>query len=723
MPRIQGYEEHIGAQGGLNVQASPNDFGAQVGAAAQNLGGAIETAAHEVQQYNATQDVTNVHVNMAKARAEWTQTLKDRANSAQPGDDTFAPTMMQDMDAYFAKGAASASTPQGKAAWAREAASMSSEFGIRAIGIQSELAAKDAQLKYTTLATSLGQTVHTDPTQFDITVAQANRAIDDPNGMFAKVPQTTRDEFKDQMKRDLSMSVLTGMVRREGGPEAIMGSISPDVLKTFDLPQKLVNTATVPGAVAKISKGAMQWAPDVQAAGAAKGVNSNILLAQLDAESGGNPKAVSPVGAAGVSQFMPATAAQYGVDVRNPKSSINGQAAFMGDLLKKYGGDYSKALAAYNWGPGNLDKALSTYGNTWRSHLPSETSNYITKVMTNAGAVAPTGDTSMSAAALAPTPVGADAAAPTTPGEAAAPVDNSQRAPVASTLAPMANLNWQQQDQILGQAIHFKHMAITNENHAREMADLQLKKQRETADANYINRIIDPDNYGGYPSNSEIANDQILTGQQKQSLADYALRRQIEQRTGIENKPNPAEVRRLMLQIHAADDDPTKTYSFDPVMASYKNGDINTNEMKFLRTEVEQMKDGNGNNFAKQANQAREVVYQSFTRSIIGQTDPARAAGAAYAFGADMQDKILQYRKAGKDPSVLLDPSSREYLLKPERINAFLPGVTFDAGTAANASASSTLAAQAAKMAAGTVKDGYRFKGGDPRDKANWEKL
>lgn len=53
---------------------------------------------------------------------------------------------------------------------------------------------------------------------------------------------------------------------------------------------------------------------------------------------------------------------------------------FMGSLSKKYGGDVSKALAAYNWGPGNVDKAVSQNGSNWQNSLPGETRDYINKI-------------------------------------------------------------------------------------------------------------------------------------------------------------------------------------------------------------------------------------------------------------------------------------------------------------------------------------------------------
>lgn len=110
------------------------------------------------------------------------------------------------------------------------------------------------------------------------------------------------------------------------------------------------------------------------------GVNPNIMKRQLMAESSGNPNAVSPKGAAGVSQFMPDTAKRYGIDPKIPAQAIKGQAAYMSDLLELFGGDYEKALAGYNWGEGNVTKTVAKYGEAWKDHIPAETSAYIRKI-------------------------------------------------------------------------------------------------------------------------------------------------------------------------------------------------------------------------------------------------------------------------------------------------------------------------------------------------------
>lgn len=112
-----------------------------------------------------------------------------------------------------------------------------------------------------------------------------------------------------------------------------------------------------------------------------------FLKAQVQAESGFNPNAVSKKGAFGLTQFMPATAKQYGVDKNNVQSQVEGQAKYMGYLLKHFGGDWDKALAGYNWGEGNVRKVIATANKTgadWRTLLPQETKDYLVKIKRNA---------------------------------------------------------------------------------------------------------------------------------------------------------------------------------------------------------------------------------------------------------------------------------------------------------------------------------------------------
>ena len=90
----------------------------------------------------------------------------------------------------------------------------------------------------------------------------------------------------------------------------------------------------------------------IEAAASRWDVSAGLLAAQLMAESGFDPGAVSPAGAQGIAQFMPATAAAYGLDDPfDARAAIEAQARLMSDLLARFG-SVSLALAAYNAGPG-----------------------------------------------------------------------------------------------------------------------------------------------------------------------------------------------------------------------------------------------------------------------------------------------------------------------------------------------------------------------------------
>lgn len=116
----------------------------------------------------------------------------------------------------------------------------------------------------------------------------------------------------------------------------------------------------------------------------ANGIDAGIAARQAKQESNFNPHAVSPAGAFGVMQLMPATAAEVGnrhgwsvEDIKaNPTLQIKVGMEYMSDMLKKYKGNYSQALAAYNAGPGTVDRFLAGKGS-----LPEETQAYVHGIM------------------------------------------------------------------------------------------------------------------------------------------------------------------------------------------------------------------------------------------------------------------------------------------------------------------------------------------------------
>ena len=86
-------------------------------------------------------------------------------------------------------------------------------------------------------------------------------------------------------------------------------------------------------------------------------LSPSLLEALVWQESRWNENAVSPVGAQGLAQLMPGTARYLGVNSRDPFQNLEGGARYLREQLDRFGGDLEKALAAYNAGPGRVERA------------------------------------------------------------------------------------------------------------------------------------------------------------------------------------------------------------------------------------------------------------------------------------------------------------------------------------------------------------------------------
>jgi Rod binding domain-containing protein len=107
-----------------------------------------------------------------------------------------------------------------------------------------------------------------------------------------------------------------------------------------------------------VADSAATYGDSLAAAAAETGLDPGLILAVAIQESAGDPAAVSPRGARGLMQLMPATAREVGVrDPHDPEESLRGGARYLARMLKRFSGRLDLALAAYNAGPGAVERA------------------------------------------------------------------------------------------------------------------------------------------------------------------------------------------------------------------------------------------------------------------------------------------------------------------------------------------------------------------------------
>lgn len=108
------------------------------------------------------------------------------------------------------------------------------------------------------------------------------------------------------------------------------------------------------------------------------GLDPKLFSALVEQESGWNPQSTSRVGAQGLCQLMPKTAAELGVaDAYDPAQSLEGGAKYLRQMLDRFGGRTDLALAAYNGGPGVAERAPATW--------PAETKGYVRTILAHSG--------------------------------------------------------------------------------------------------------------------------------------------------------------------------------------------------------------------------------------------------------------------------------------------------------------------------------------------------
>ncbi len=200
----------------------------------------------------------------------------------------------------------------------------------------------------------------------------------DKGGLFGDQPGSGfyQDVLFNEIARMIAEREELGLSKQlmkqiEGNKEEIAGIRN---INDYDIIAKKINPVNIIKDLGRTLKARLEdLEPIINKASEIFGVDSKMIKAVIAQESYGNPRAVSPVGAKGLMQLMDSTAKGLGVkDSFDPEENIMGGTKYLKLMLDKFE-DRDLALAAYNAGPGNVEK----YGG-----VPpfKETKNYILKI-------------------------------------------------------------------------------------------------------------------------------------------------------------------------------------------------------------------------------------------------------------------------------------------------------------------------------------------------------
>jgi soluble lytic murein transglycosylase-like protein len=176
--------------------------------------------------------------------------------------------------------------------------------------------------------------------------------------------------FSVRHERRENLGAITRLYLSAGNSSYI--DIKTDQIERFekDMASPVTPVASVPSAAAALAPAPQNAATAANVAAKPQNLNDvintisdrhhldpDLISSVIHAESGFNPRAVSPKGARGLMQLMPQTASKLGVaNSFDPGANVEGGTRYLSELLEKYNFDLIKALAAYNAGPGRVEQ-------------------------------------------------------------------------------------------------------------------------------------------------------------------------------------------------------------------------------------------------------------------------------------------------------------------------------------------------------------------------------
>lgn len=381
-----------------------------------------------------------------------------------------------------------------------------------------------------------------------------------------------------------------------------------------------------------------------------------LVSAVIAQESGGRQSAVSPKGAIGVMQVMPDTArevaGQMGLeyDPEKLKSDASYNKAlgtrYLQNMLTRYGGNQTLALAAYNAGPKRVDAWVKTNGDPtqgqisdadWVAKIPfKETRDYVAKVNASAPQMQGTIPTSRDVRAhLADWNKQAEQLA-----EQQHPGDPVYRDLVVQQVRGYVNTIVAQQEAVQRQS-HEVLLRAADGDAKKGTRPLTIDELRATPEANAAWLRTDPASQRG-----------IIALVEHNAKAEQ----------GIPMKTDPKIFEEVFRRIHLPDDDPNKIRT-PGQLAPYFGHGLNRTDYDWGRKEIEGNQTADGQRLNDTRNNFLGLMKSQFSKATLMIADP-KGDEQFYKFGTYVRGQERAAREGGKNPYDLYNPASPDYMGK-----------------------------------------------------------
>jgi hypothetical protein len=354
---------------------------------------------------------------------------------------------------------------------------------------------------------------------------------------------------------------------------------------------------------------------------------------------GSGPNAVSPSGATGRAQIIRSTFNQYALPGESYASEDDRRAAakrYVDDMWKKYPGDTDRIAVGYFSGTGNIAPPGSpTPWKENRSDGISTTDQYVNRF-----------------AAQLHTPPSTYA-------------DQYQRILGAEQDAAR---KFPGRPDLQRQAVAAVHQQISIDDTMSAKYDAaqqkQIKDQEQKAENDYVPKIIsDPTSLDV----RAIAMDDRLSPEKKWRLTEM-LNTALKEPTKVTAVSHQTATH-LISDMRRPEDDPARVADMTPAYDAYQKGNLTNADFNFVQNQFKEMQTPDGQRLNDVQNKFLQAVKPTVEKSnpLMGQLD--MTGGTEYfRLQQDVAQKIAQYRKDGKNPYDLFDPSKADYIGKPESL-------------------------------------------------------